>query len=234
MPPPNPQKRGPTNSQVGRASSQVFSKQISTTAESLVQDELRGSNSLTVLAEQVRATLAESAAAETVAIDKAIHAGNYLVEAKAACRHGEWLSFLTKAEIQERTAQRYMKLARSGLKSDTVSELGGIKATLRWLRHMELPAIGDALAVDVEPDFRALVWQVEKGFCLLAVNSSEMVFMERPISGEPWIWLALYQALEHRFRDMRFELRRPGVDVPVFARQLWHEVGYLPPEGGAA
>jgi hypothetical protein len=78
----------------------------------------------------------ESDAAEKSAIDKAIEAGRLLCEAKATCCHGKWLPFLERSGVPERKAQRYMKLARSGLKSDTVSDLGGIKAALAWLESV--------------------------------------------------------------------------------------------------
>jgi hypothetical protein len=48
------------------------------------------SNSLTVLADQMRTALEESDAAEKTAIDKALEAGHMLNSAKADCRHGEW------------------------------------------------------------------------------------------------------------------------------------------------
>lgn len=55
---------------------------------------------------------------------KRLALGRVLVEAKAACRHGEWLPFLEKQGIDERTARRYMGLVEfSDSKSDTVSDL---------------------------------------------------------------------------------------------------------------
>jgi hypothetical protein len=82
------------------------------------------SNSLTVLADRIRDAIGASFAAEKTAIEKAIEAGHLLHEAKDVCQHGEWLPFLHRAGMPERKAQRYMKLARSGLKPDTVSDLG--------------------------------------------------------------------------------------------------------------
>jgi Protein of unknown function (DUF3102) len=106
------------------------------------------SNSLTVLADQVRAALEESDAAEKTVIEKALEAGHMLNNAKADCRHGEWLSFLDRSGVPERKAQRFMKLARSGLKSDGVSDLGGITATLSWLERLRLPEeVGDLLII---------------------------------------------------------------------------------------
>lgn len=39
-------------------------------------------------------------------------AGDALIEARANCGHGEWLPFLADCTVSERTALRYMKLAR--------------------------------------------------------------------------------------------------------------------------
>ncbi|TGR84261.1 DUF3102 domain-containing protein [Mesorhizobium sp. M2D.F.Ca.ET.223.01.1.1] len=97
------------------------------------------SNSLADLAERVKAANEESAAAEQTFIDKALQAGRLLCDAKDACAHGEWTPFLSRAQMHERQARRLMQIARSGLKSDAVSEIGGIKATLEWLARRVLP-----------------------------------------------------------------------------------------------
>ena len=48
------------------------------------------------------------------AIEHALKAGEYLIEAKAAVAHGEWLPWLKEhTEIPERTAQHYMRLANN-------------------------------------------------------------------------------------------------------------------------
>jgi hypothetical protein len=58
----------------------------------------------------------------------AMVAGDVLIEARAQLKHGQWLSWLKSCDISERTAQRYMRLARNRAaveaKSDTVSDLG--------------------------------------------------------------------------------------------------------------
>jgi hypothetical protein len=95
------------------------------------------SNILSVSAEGIRRLLLESDALALESIDKAIEAGRQLCLAKEECAHGEWLPFLKRADVPERKAQRYMKLARAGIKSDTVSDLGGIKAALGFLSNME-------------------------------------------------------------------------------------------------
>ena len=58
---------------------------------------------------------------ESDAIAAAVKAGKYLIEAKVLLGHGTWLGWLKEncKGVSEKTAQRYMTLA----KSDTVSVL---------------------------------------------------------------------------------------------------------------
>jgi hypothetical protein len=91
--------------------------------------ELEGSNHLADLAERIREAEQAMQDAALEAAKRALEAGHLLIEAKEACRHGQWLPFLAKAGMGERKAQRLMQLARSGLKPDTVSDLG-IKGAL--------------------------------------------------------------------------------------------------------
>lgn len=90
-------------------------------------------NRLTALASDIKAAhQAIKVSAEQMA-EQAIAAGNLLIEAKAAIRHGEWRSWLdVNVGMSERTAQRYMQLARSGMKSATVADFG-IRAAVEKL-----------------------------------------------------------------------------------------------------
>jgi Protein of unknown function (DUF3102) len=92
--------------------------------------------------------LLAQAAAKT-AVEHALKAGKLLVQAKAAAKHGEWLSFLIEVGINVRTAQRYMKLANNEhkLKYDTVSHLTITEA----LQDIDLkPEIGQHLFYEDE------------------------------------------------------------------------------------
>lgn len=91
------------------------------------------SNSLADLAERVKQAAEASALAERTTIEKAIEAGELLCQANDEAKHGEWLPFLARAGVPERKAQRFMQLARSGLKSDTCRDLGGIKGALAFI-----------------------------------------------------------------------------------------------------
>ena len=59
--------------------------------------------------------------------------GAALLEAKESCGHGDWLPWLAASGVPERTAQRMMKLAATELKSDNVTDLGGVKAALDFV-----------------------------------------------------------------------------------------------------
>ena len=105
------------------------------------------SNVLADLAEQVKATNAASEEAARKGVEKALETGRLLIRAKEACAHGDWLHFLERAGVNERQAQRLMQLARSGLISDTVSDLGGIKGALSFLAGWRLPDFAEALLI---------------------------------------------------------------------------------------
>ena len=59
-------------------------------------------------------------------IEAAIEGGLLLLKAKADAKHGDFLPMLKRASIPERKAQRWMNIASTGLKPDTVTDLGGM------------------------------------------------------------------------------------------------------------
>ena len=84
--------------------------------------------------------------ASAEAVTAYLAAGAALAEAKAACRHGQWLPWLKETGIPERTAQRMIRLAASGMKSDIVTDLGGVGAALA---HLASPAETFRLPADL-------------------------------------------------------------------------------------
>lgn len=57
--------------------------------------------------------------------------GRCLIEAKDMLRHGEWLPWLNEqVELSERTAQKFMKLAREWSNPNTLADLGASKALM--------------------------------------------------------------------------------------------------------
>ena len=107
-----------------------------------------GDNRLTDLAERIRSADQKMVAASREAAELALEAGRLLIEAKAECRHGQWLPFLERAGMAERQAQRLVTLARSGLKTDTVSDLG-IRGALEMTAKRKLPKPGEVLIVSI-------------------------------------------------------------------------------------
>jgi hypothetical protein len=83
------------------------------------------SNRLPVLAAEIRRAHADVQEAARTAAEHAITAGHALLEAKELLKHGQWLPWLREhCALAERTAQLYMKIAKSGLESATVADLG--------------------------------------------------------------------------------------------------------------
>src|SRR4051794_10417203 len=108
--------------------------------------DMTGHNRLADLADRIREANAAMLAASQEAAERALQAGRLLIEAKGECRHGDWLPFLERAGIHERQARRLMQLARSGLKPDTVSDLG-IKGALELLAKRTPAKNGTVLMV---------------------------------------------------------------------------------------
>lgn len=117
------------------------------------------SNRLSVLVAEVQRLHREAEAHSRDAADKAIKTGLALIEAKELVKHGEWASWLSGAFVSERTAQRYMQLARSGFKSDTVADLGGIKCALAFLSSWQPPQGDSALFIQSDTREIAYVWE---------------------------------------------------------------------------
>jgi hypothetical protein len=96
------------------------------------------SNRLPVLAAEIKNANVVFASAQRMTADAVIVMGRCLVEAKGICPHGEWESFLTSTGIAPRTAQRCMRIVRSGIGSDYLRIVGMTTA---------LQEIDEALAV---------------------------------------------------------------------------------------
>jgi hypothetical protein len=80
------------------------------------------------LASQIRSEHLAVKEAVRNSFEHAIKCGDLLLEAKAKVAHGKWLPWLeSECGINERTAQRHMRVARHRLeietKSDTVTDL---------------------------------------------------------------------------------------------------------------
>lgn len=109
------------------------------------------SNSLTELADRIRAASDAVIAAERTTAEKVIEAGWLLVQAKAQCAHGEWLPFLDRAGVHDRAARKWMQIADSGLEIGPVADLG-IRGTLQFLSRWRMPEDRMALRITVDED----------------------------------------------------------------------------------
>jgi hypothetical protein len=89
--------------------------------------DLARSNSLADLAARISVEHEAATGAVKRGLQHAISAGDLLLEAKAQLKHGQWLPWLESCGLSERTAQRYIRLARNReaieAKSDNVSDL---------------------------------------------------------------------------------------------------------------
>jgi hypothetical protein len=175
------------------------------------------SNRIPILAADIRRAHAAAQKAEKVSAKCAIEAGHSLIEAKSLVKHGEWLPFLKEAGIPERTAQRFMALAHSGLKYDTVSDLGGIKAALAWLQGFELPSAGEVLmagwARSSADGKIAMLWPEGGGFHVAAVDVRKQpvaVWTDQPILDETAALRKLFEVLDHQCADMIFATEPQG------------------------
>jgi hypothetical protein len=87
--------------------------------------KINSSNRLTYLAADIQAAHRDIKASAEQMAERAIAAGNMLIEAKAALPHGKWQEWLSdQVGMSDRSARRYMQLARSGLTMATVADLG--------------------------------------------------------------------------------------------------------------
>jgi hypothetical protein len=193
-----------------------------------------------------RIQIAETAMAESSQkmAEQALVAGRLLLEAKEACKHGEWLQFLAMAGTGERQAQRLMTLARSGLKSDTVSELG-IRGALQLIAKRRLPESGKVLIVSAPVrsdgeasidagDHIACVWEcpLRAGyFNILIIYAGQALDIgDASVSSTKWpvsreqessIFRLIDTELNHLFDRMSFETQ----DLDLF-RPMLEDFGY--------
>ena len=148
------------------------------------------SNRLPVLAAEIRRAHADVQEAAATAAERAIDAGHVLIEAKGLCGHGEWLPWLREnCALAERTAQLYMKIAKSGLESATVADLGIKAAGHAILLKMPDPFDGDPDEARHEWDIFAL-WGAATGYPAEGA-AQYCAWLRRNGWETPSVWLGL-------------------------------------------
>lgn len=197
------------------------------------------SNSLADLAERIRDADRQSCEAERSAIEKALEAGHLLCDAKRECRYGDWGPLLQRARVHERKARRLMQLARSGLKPDTVSALGGIRFALEWLSTLPVaPQSGSHVLVSLD----GFSGEYDEPFVVITPRDDGDLWIYRFYLGanEPWweqprrpvkqdaMWPIVFTLLDNRALEMRFA----SVNSPTFDTVVRELLGKL--AGGAA
>ena len=70
-------------------------------------------------------------------IGAAINGGHALIAIRQTVKHGGFLPYLEQAGISDSTAERWMKLARTGQTPQQVADQGGIVATLEAVRNYQ-------------------------------------------------------------------------------------------------
>ena len=109
-----------------------------------------GHNSLLELAARIRAEHEAIHGMLHATVDRAMAAGDLLLEAKVLVKHGEWLPWLKeRCEISERTAQLYMRCAKhrttiESRKSATVADFNLRDAALLLTGHGTLEVMGSS------------------------------------------------------------------------------------------
>jgi len=110
------------------------------------------------LASQINAEHLAAIEHARTAVQHARKAGESLIRAKEQVAHGVWLPWLTEhcSQITDRTAQRYMRLARYCLEHPTEAaeiETGSLTAALDWLAEpRSLPAPNTTAVSDLKDE----------------------------------------------------------------------------------
>ena len=102
------------------------------------------SNWLNELAGRVAGDVAAYKRASTEAHRAYLSAGAALVEARGACRRGQWGVFLAACGLQPAVARNMMQLTRAGLTAEDIGAAGGVQAALTALREAARGAVDAA------------------------------------------------------------------------------------------
>lgn len=149
----------------------------------------QGSNRLAILAAEIRSAHTDITAGAFAMAERIVSAGTALREVKASVPHGRWERWLEEnTSLSSRTARRYMRIAKAGLKTDTVAKLG-LRGALKELAGPRLPKAGQVVLATDQAGRRGCVWRADHGgrpyfHCLVVdVKASEEAATRKPVAG---------------------------------------------------
>jgi hypothetical protein len=170
------------------------------------------------------------------AINHAIAAGELLLEAKRQVKHGEWLPWLAEnCDIAERTAQAYMRLARTPLeKRNAVADLP-LRDALASLASPSAPAPDEDGDAVIEADKReaiALALRVDGSMRQLSDRCVDLCKERNMTDAEFAAWLNTGAAGATRSdRNKSWVRRLKKQTLPEFFPRLRKRVfGNTPPD----
>lgn len=194
----HPETRKPAGDETAGHSGTLSELEIDVSEDSKIgADGQGGSNRLPILAVAIKDAHKEAAAALQTASERALAAGEMMVEAKGLVGHGRWRSWLKSLGISERSAQRYMMLHRAGLKPAIVADLGFARAekyaslglSLMPAKDHAICATGSDVDRDILSGCVAYWWQEAGGVRYFSCTmSGEQAWYHLPAHTLP-IWL---------------------------------------------
>lgn len=164
------------------------------------------SNRLLHLEDTARSSHTSVSTHAKAASEKALQAGAALIEAKSLLKHGQWSNWLAQTGIPERSAQRYMAIAKGGLNSAIVADMGLAEAArLAGLGHRLWPTddrIRHAEGIDDQHVAEAIWSRQADGSIRYSarhrIGSAPALFVQYPPVAQPWL-LGLFH---DRFPDI--------------------------------
>jgi hypothetical protein len=197
---------------------------------------MSGLITLPTLAARIRHEHEQVATSMMSAINHAIAAGELLLEAKRQVKHGEWLPWLAEnCDIAERTAQAYMRLARTPLeKRNAVADLP-LRDALASLASPSAPAPDEDGDAVIEADKReaiALALRVDGSMRQLSDRCVDLCKERNMTDAEFAAWLNTGAAGATRSdRNKSWVRRLKKQTLPEFYPRLRKRVfGNTPPD----
>ena len=119
-------------------------------------------------------------------LEAAITVGGLLLEMRTALKHGEFGPYVAGLDIEERTARNWIAVARTGFKSETVSDLGGLKAILAALSGRQHPInriAAETYAEHCPADETALVRDLADSMAATGWDSRSAILIAPDLAG---------------------------------------------------